>query len=317
MALLLREQDVLNLVGIGDALEATELALRGIATGEAKNQPRQRVSAPPATLHLLAAAVPTLDALGFKVYSAVPGRARFAVWLYRQSTGELLAIIEADWLGRLRTGAASGVATKYLAREDAQTLGVFGSGGQAQTQIEAVASVRTLTTVLVYSRTSDPLVDFCSRMTAKLNVPVRPAPPEEVARQEIVCTITTSNRPVLKGAWIQEGSHINAAGANWAAKRELDDDVLRRATIITCDDPVQAGFEAGDLIEPIQAKVISWDQVHPLGEVLIGRLKGRKVGTDITLFKSLGIGAEDVAFAARIYDRAVAGNVGERVNILE
>jgi ornithine cyclodeaminase/alanine dehydrogenase-like protein (mu-crystallin family) len=226
-------------------------------------------------------------------------------------------MIEADWLGRLRTGAASGVATRYLAREDARTLGVFGTGGQAETQIEAVAAVRPLTTVLAFSRNADRASAFCGRMTAKLGLTVRPATPEEVAGQDIVCTITTSRDPVCRGVWLHEGAHVNAAGSNWAHRRELDDEAIRRASLITCDDVAQATIEAGDLIAPAKTGVLDWDKVHSLGEVISGQRQGRATASDITLFKSLGIGAEDVAFAAHVYERARALGRGDTVRFHE
>jgi ornithine cyclodeaminase/alanine dehydrogenase-like protein (mu-crystallin family) len=302
---------------MSDALETTEIALRGLGEGIAINEPRHRLEMPDGVLHMLAGSVPALGAFGFKAYTSSKQGVRFTVWLYRQGTGELIAIVEADWLGKLRTGAASGVATNYLARSNAKTLGVFGAGGQAHTQILAITRVRDLNAVHVYSRRQDHLEAFCTKMTRLVQIPVTPATAEETAAQDVICTITTSREPVCHGKWLREGAHINAAGANWSDRRELDDTAVALATVIACDDLAQARQEAGDLIGPIHNGAISWEQVATVGEILAGRRPGRTDSQSITLFKSLGIGAEDVALAARVYAKAVERHVGESVRILD
>ena len=317
MALLLREEDVRRAVTMLDALETTEAALAALGRREGRNLPRQRLVMGRGVLHLLAGSVPEQGVFGFKAYSTFGGAARFAVWLYSSQTGELLAIIEADWLGRLRTGAASGVATKYLAREDAAIAGIYGTGGQAETQLLAVAAVRALREIRVFGRDEERRAAFCRRMQRSLGVPVRATGDAETAQgSAIVITATTARQPVLLGAWLAEGAHLNIVGSNWADRREVDHETLRRAALIVTDDVEQAAIEAGDLISAIDAEAIGWDEVFALGEVVAGVRPGRRSPQGITVFKSLGIGSEDVALAARALERARSLGMGEEVRLL-
>ena len=321
MALLLREDDVRRLLTMPDAITALEVAFRDWGAGVAQNVSRQRiVQAPPhpGVLHMLAASVPALDALGFKAYTASASGVRFVVNLYRASTGELLAMIEADWLGRMRTGAASGLATRYQARPDARVVGLLGTGGQAETQALAIAAVHPLERIHVWGRDQERLTAFCARLTDQMGIPVIAAPSAEAAVRaaDIIVTATTARDPVLEGDWIAEGAHVNAMGSNWASRREIDDATVARAAIISADSVEQARGEAGDLIIPADAGKLDWARVVELRDIVAGNAPGRTDAQQITLFKSIGIGLEDVAVAARIYDLAVQQGVGETVTFL-
>src|SRR5262249_52991076 len=218
----------------------------------------------------------------------------------------MLAFIEADKLGQMRTGAASGVATKYLARADAKTVGIYGTGWQARSQLEAVCAVRRIERVKVYSRAPENREKFCQEMSAKLNnnnlTPVEQ--PKDAADADILITITMSREPVLLGEWLKPGVHINAAGGNSVLRSELDDKAIRRASFIAVDSIDQARMESGEFVGAVEKGLLTWERVQELRHVVSGEMKGRKSVDDVTLFKSLGIAIEDVATAALIYRKA-------------
>ena len=302
--LLIRESQVREVLTMPRAIGALEAAFRDWAHGRATNQPRQRVHTSQGTLHLMGAAWHSKGYIGYKAYFSFPTGVRFHVVLASAHTGELLALIEADWLGRIRTGAASGLATKYLAREDASTVAILGAGAQAETQLQAVCAVRPIQRAVVFSRTPETRAAFAERMTAQLGVPVQPAESVEqaVAEADVICTITSAREPILQGAWLKPGMHLNAAGANTLARRELDTFAVGRCERIFVDDPAQARTEAAELIVPIELRRLSWERVHPLAHLVGGLLPPRQSPEEITLFKSLGIALEDVAAAAVVYE---------------
>ncbi len=317
MTLILRESDIRQVLTVGDCVQWLEEAFRTYAEGRARNVPRARVKYGTGVLHVLPAADLSVDAVGLKAYTSGRGGTRFGVSLYRASTGELLALLEADYLGQVRTGAASGVATKYLAREDARRVGIFGTGRQAATQLAAVAAVRPIEAATAWSRDPARRERFCQEMSATLGIPVRPATaPEEAARgQDIVITITTAREPVLLGAWLEPGLHINAAGSNSLLRRELDDAAVERADVIVVDSRQQARIECGDLLGPAERGVVDWDQLPELAEVVAGRGPRRPGPAAITLFESQGLGLEDVTVAMRVYERARAAGLGQEIEL--
>ncbi|MCS7208114.1 MAG: ornithine cyclodeaminase family protein [Fimbriimonadales bacterium] len=302
--LLIREAQVQATLTMPRALEALEAAFRDWAHGRATNQPRQRVHTPQGTLHLMGAAWHSRGYLGYKAYFSFPTGVRFHVALASAHTGELLALIEADWLGRIRTGAASGLATKYLARPDAQTVAILGTGAQAATQLEAVCTVRPIQRAFVFSRTPDKRAAFAQRMQEQLGIPVHATEcvDDAVAEADIICTITTAREPILLGALLKPGMHLNAAGANTLARRELDTFAVGRCERIAVDDPQQARLEAAELLVPIELRKLSWERITPLAAIVGGLAPARQSPEEITLFKSLGIALEDVAAAATVYE---------------
>ena len=221
----------------------------------------------------------------------------------------MLAVIEADHLGRLRTGAASGVAAKCLAKKGAASLGVIGCGWQAETQIAAVrAALPEITSTMVFCRDPERRKSFAHRVAAE------PAEShQEAAAQDVVVTITTSKDPVLRGEWLQPGALVCAAGANVPSNRELDNTVLERAAFVCCDSLEAARLESGDLIEPIAQGVLDWLEVHELAEVVVGELSGRQSDDDIVVFKSNGIAAWDVAAGAAAVTLAREQGVGREL----
>ncbi len=317
MPILLSEQDVTTLLTMEDTLGAVEAVFKAQAAGEATNEPRRRLRAAGSILQVMSGAVANFAGfkglLGLKAYTIARGKARFHVSLYDAESGELLAFIEADKLGQMRTGAASGVATKYLARADARTVGVYGTGWQAQSQIEAVCAVRDIETVKVHSRSPENRARFCLEMSARLNdVNITPVEnPEDAADADIVITITSSREPVLQGAWLKPGTHINAAGGNSILRRELDDEAIKRASFIAVDSIDQAKIEAGEFVTAVEKGSLTWERVRELRYVVSGEMPGRTSDDQITLFKSLGIAIEDVATAAVLYRKAKEQNVGK------
>jgi alanine dehydrogenase len=319
VTLLIREDDVRALLPMKEAIKIVRDALAAEFEERAVNLPRRRIVSATGMFHDMAGAVLTTHSVGLKAYTSTRHNVRFLVALWNSESGELLALFEADWLGRIRTGAASGVATDVLARRAAAIAAIIGTGSQAETQLRALATVRSLTTVRVYSRRPENRTDFARTMSRLLDLDVQPV---DSARQavdgaDLVTTITTSTTPVVEGAWLAPGTHVNAAGSNWATRREIDAEVLRRAAVVTVDSTEQAHIEAGDLIMAVEEGAIGWDQVHSIGAVLTGAVLGRESTDDITVFKSLGIAVEDIAVARYIYERARAEGRGEQTTFGE
>jgi alanine dehydrogenase len=313
--LLLTEDDVRRLLTMDAALEAVEAGFRKLGLDEAENVPRTRCRTDHVMLHVLSAAAKGIGYLGTKSYTTTRQGARFHVTLYDGRTGELLAMMHADYLGQVRTGAASGVATKYLARPEAATVGLFGTGKQARTQLLAVCKVRPVKRVQVFSRSEERRRRFAAEMSEACGAEVVPVDrPESAARdQDIVITATTSTEPVLRGDWLADGTHLNVIGSNYLGKAEVDTAALRRANLIVVDSKDQARREAGDLMPALEEGVIHGTDIVELGTVVLGQSRGRRTPQDVTLFKSLGIGLEDVVVAARVYAAAREQGVGRMI----
>ena len=314
MPLLLTEADVRELLTMSVALDAVEESLVQQGMGEVSINPRRRLKLPDhGLLHYMAASDVVGGYFGMKIYTSVQGRVRFVAPLFRSNTGDMVALMEADALGQIRTGAASGIATKHLANPGARAAGILGTGYQARTQLEAVAAVRQLDRVRAFGRSPERRAQFCREMSERIGVNVEPANSceEAVRGAEIVITATTAQKVVLEGAWLSPGTHINAIGANWAQKRELDDAAVRRADLIAVDSIEQSKMEAGDLIQAFSSDAARWGTVKELGSILAGRATGRTGASQITLFKSNGIASWDVAVAARVYELALKRGMGQ------
>jgi ornithine cyclodeaminase/alanine dehydrogenase len=313
--LLLSEDDVRQLLTMDMALEAVEEVLRKMALDEAHNVPRARVQTDHAMLHIMSGAAKTLGVLGYKTYCTSKKGTHFQLGLYDGKTGALLSLMQADYLGQMRTGAASGVATEYMARPDAAEVGLFGSGKQARTQLQAVCKVRKVRRVQVYSPNEERRRKFAAEMREVCGCEVVPVPRPEMAAEDkdIVITATSSREPVLNGHWLAEGTHLNVIGSNFLSKSEVDAVTVRRCESIVVDSKDQARIEAGDFVQALEDGSIHWADVHELGQVIVGRYTGRAHPQDVTLFKSLGIALEDVAVALRIYHRAQAAGVGKTI----
>jgi ornithine cyclodeaminase/alanine dehydrogenase-like protein (mu-crystallin family) len=314
--LLLTEDDVRQVLTMPMALEAVEQGLRRVAVEEAVNVPRTRCQTDHVMLHVLSAAAKPFNILGFKAYTTSRKGARFHITLYDGKSGELLALMHADYLGQVRTGAASGVATKKLARPDAHRVGVLGTGKQARTQLQAVCAVRPIRQAVVYSPTAANCAQFAQEMTDLCGISVTPVTETQaaVSGQDIVITATSAREPILRGEWLEPGMHLNIVGSNFRGKAEIDNECLSRANVIVVDSKEQARFEAGDLLPAIDEKLIHWADIHELGKVLVGHFPGRQTADEITLFKSMGVGIEDVVVAGKVYTAAVAAQLGRSID---
>ena len=315
MPLFLREADVKALLTMDLTLAALEAAFREWAAGRATNQPRRRVGGG-AVLATMSAALPSKGLMGFKAYTAGKAGTRFWVCLFDAADGRPRAVMEAHWLGQMRTGAASGLATKYLARREASVFTVIGAGSQAPTQVLAVAAVRTLREVRVVSRDPahrDALVGELKRSLPG-TIGIRPAGSmrDAVDGAEILTTITSASHPIFPGEWLQAGQHLNVCGSNFPDRREIDGRVVARADLVVADDVEAARLEAGDLLLAEREGQLDWGRVHSLREVVAGST-GDRQPSDVSLFKSVGLAIEDVAAGAAVLELAEARGVGQRL----
>jgi ornithine cyclodeaminase/alanine dehydrogenase-like protein (mu-crystallin family) len=309
MPLYVREAEVEELLPPADAVEAVEGCFERLARGVVENRPRFRLALDEGRLHVMAAADLELGVAGHKSYAGFAEGARFLLALYATDRPELLALVEADRLGQRRTGGASAVAARRLAKPGARTLGVIGCGWQAEAQVDCIrAALPGIEEVVAYCRDDERRRAFCERHGAEEAEWYRDA-----AEADVVVTVTTSRDPVLRGEWLRPGALVCAAGANRIQARELDNAVLERAAFVCCDSREQAALEAGDLVEPVERGVLDWLEVHELAEVVGGELPGRQADEDIVLFKSLGIAAEDLAAGKLVLDRARERGAGVEI----
>ncbi len=316
MALLLTESDVRKILTMEMALRAVDDSFKDLGDGNVLLHPRRRLHVPGGSyLHYMAAADTRNGYMGMKIYTSSKTGLRFLVPLFHAVTGDLLALIEADYLGQVRTGAASGVATRLLSRKDSHAVGIIGTGLQAHTQLQAIAQVRKIDRIRVYGRNAEKRAAFAKEASAAVKVKVEAAESGEAAVREadIIVTATSASEAVLEGKWLRPGVHINAIGANFPQKRELDAEAVSRATVIVVDSCEQSKMEAGDLIQAFGENAARWDGVRELAQIATGKAPGRVRPEDVTLFKSNGIATEDVATAARVYERAREMGVGTEV----
>lgn len=315
-AIYLTEADVERLVTVKDAISVLEELFATWAQPTTVNIPRRRARIPGGALNLMGAAYGAKDVYGLKAYAAKKGGQTHTL-LYSGSEGKLKAMIEADLFGQLRTGAASGLATKLMANPDARTLGVIGTGRQSRTQAVAVCAVRPIKRVNVFARTPESRESYARSLEKELGIEARPAPSAEacVAEADVVVTITKSAEPVCRAGWLAKGAHVNVAGANAGDRREVDGETVLRAAVKVTDHLEQAKIEAGEFRDLVAAEKLDWSEVHELGELVTGKVKGRNSPSDLTLFKSLGIALEDVAFGELVYQRALAAGVGKPMPI--
>ena len=317
MTLYLTESQVEQIITMPDAMRLVEDAFRELGHARASNRPRQRVRVSNGILNVMPAGLPTRGYLGFKYYSSFRAQTRFWFHLIDANTGDLVAVMQADRLGQQRTGAASGVATKYLARSDASTVGIIGTGWQAEGQLQAICLARSIRAVNCFSRDAERRESFARKMSAQLGIDIYAVDSAAAAVRDadVVVTITNSREPVLLGEWLKPGTHINVAGANRLEARELDDAVIRQSNLICVDSIEQAKIESGDLVSSVEHGVLSWERVSELSQVIGAQPPGRKNPNDITLFKSLGIALEDVAVGAWVYEQARQRNMGTEIHL--
>jgi alanine dehydrogenase len=308
--LYLTEEDVAELLTPAEAVEVIEACFRRMAAGRVENRPRYRLGLEEGALAVMAASDLELGYAGAKVYAGFREGARFVVLLFRADSPELVAVLEADKLGQLRTGAASGVAARHLAKSSTRTLGIIGCGWQAESQLAAILVARPeIERVVVYCRTEESLRTFCEEHGAEPG-----ESHQDPAACDVVVTVTGSRDPVLRGEWLRPGALVCAVGANDGRRRELDNVVLERAAFVCCDSLDDARLESADLIEPIESGVLDWLEVHELQEIVADEVAGRQSDEDIVVFKSNGLAAWDVALAAAAVERARAAGAGRELS---
>ena len=317
MALFLNEQEVVQLLPMNECIEALEKAFAHAGAGQVDNKPRSRIRMPGGFFHFMAAADGGQGVFGYKAYPsfAGPGGSKMMVMLYDYETGQLLACMEAGRLGQIRTGAASGLATRYMARCAASTVAVIGSGFQARTQLEAVCAAREIREARVFSRRPERREDFAQRSSERLGVEVRPveSAQECVEGADVVITITSARDPVALGEWLAPGAHVNAAGGNHWQRREIDEAAVLKSELIVVDDLEQAKVECGDLMWLEARGSFRWDMARELRDVVAGRVPGRLSQEGVTLFESLGVALEDIAAADLVYRKAKEQGIGQEL----
>ena len=317
MALFLNEQEVVQLLPMIECIEALDRAFAHAGAGQVDNKARSRIRMPGGFFHFMAAADGGQGVFGYKAYPsfAGPGGSKMMVMLYDYQSGELLTCMEAGRLGQIRTGAASGLATRYMAREAAKSVAVIGSGFQARTQLEAVCAVRPIKEARVFSRRQERREDFAKRSSERLGVEVRSveSAQECVEGADIVITITSAREPVALGEWLKDGAHINAAGGNHWLRREIDEAAVLRSELIVVDDLEQARIECGDLLWLEARGTFRWDMAHELRDVVAGRVPGRLSADGVTLFESMGVALEDIAAAELVYRKAKERGIGQEL----
>jgi len=307
--LYLTEQEVASLLSPADAVDAVEESFRRLARGEVDNRPRERLALDGGQFAVMPCVDRELGYAGLKSYAWMRDGTPFVVLLFSLEHARLEAVIEADRLGQLRTGAASAVAARPLANDGAASLGVIGCGWQAASQIACIrAALPGIERVVVYCRNAERLAEFCAEHDAFAAESHR-----EAGEHDVVVTVTTSKDPVLRGEWLRECALVCAVGANDPGRRELDNAVLERAAFVCCDSLDQSRRESGDLIEPVERGVLDWLEVHELQEVVAGELQGRASDEDVVLFKSNGIAAWDLAVGARVVEIARERGVGREL----
>lgn len=319
--LIVNQEEVPRLLPMAECMDAVAAALAALADGNAMLPLRSILWLPERVggLGLMPAALLPERAVGLKAITFFPGNEgteldthQGAVLLFEAEHGRLLAVMDATSITAIRTAAASGVATRLLAREDAGDLAILGSGVQARTHLEAMKIARPLHRVRVAGKDLDRAKVFAARESGKHGIAVEPfaSVREAVAGADIICTVTSSREPVLLGEWISPGAHINAVGSSVPFARELDTAAVVRSRLFV-DRRESALNEAGDFLIPKKEGALSDDHIlGEIGELLTGRVRGRESAQDITLFKSLGIAVEDVASARLIYEKAKKSGKG-------
>ncbi|MEQ8785420.1 MAG: ornithine cyclodeaminase family protein [Pirellulaceae bacterium] len=301
----LTETDVAELLEMPLVIDVMQQAFLRWAAGEADNVPRVRAKGKGIVLHSMCAAADYLGLVGWKEYTTTRHGARFHVGLYEQESGRLIALIEADRLGQMRTGAVSGLAAKYLAPSGARRMGLLGSGWQAESQLLAMHAACDLEQALVYSRDAEKRQAFAARMSQQLQIEVVAVdePRQAVEGLPIVVTATSSRQPVFDGAWLSPGTLVCAMGSNWLNKAEIDRETVRRAAVVVCDSVDACRHEAGDFTPSLEHGEFTWDTAVELRDIVAGQREAR-VSDDIVIFKSVGLALEDVALGGKLLELA-------------
>ena len=313
-AIYLTEDDVKSLLDMNTTLELTEEAFRSMSEGKSFNMVRQRMRIKKGALHLLPAAIPYKNVIGYKAYTSFRAGLIFKVYLHCSETGNLLAVIDANEVGRLRTGAASGIATKFMAKKDATTMLLYGAGSQSETQLEAIVLAHKLSKIYVTSRKIESAEAFATKMSTKLNIDIEPVadPKDLLSSVDIITTVTTANKPLFAhdDLNLDRGIHINGAGSNSLIRAEIPEKSIEAAKILAVDSKEVAEVEAGDLLPSLEKGRVHWNEIVELGDIIAGTSKGRNSDKDLTIFLSQGMGLQDLMIAEYVYKKALENKIG-------
>lgn len=327
MVLILSRQDVESILDMKASMQAVEEAFRQYALGTVEMPLRTTIRPKDfgGTFLVMPAFIGGMKALGLKVVTVYPKNPEkfglptilATIMLNDPETGGPLAVMDGAYVTAMRTGAVSGVATKYLARRDANVAGIFGAGVQARTQLWAIAEARQLTKAKVFDVDLNRANQFCKEMGEKLGIEVvRSNSAEDTVKgSHIIATATTSKTPIFEGRWLEPGMHVNGIGSHSPDARELDTETIRRCKIVV-DQREAASKEAGDLMMPVAEGVLTWESIHAeLGEIITGRKLARTSESEITLFKSVGLALQDISTATMVYQLAKERQVGRSIDI--
>ena len=320
--LYLNEKEIESLIDMPNVMRVVDECFRLQGKGMATNQPRRRVYVPNGMMHVMFASLIRENEgfLGLKTYTAFPGvGVRFIFLLWDANSSELLSLMEANLLGQLRTGAASGIAAKYMANESIEEAGLIGTGRQAGTQLEAICLARKIKKVKIFSRNKDKREKFVVSMKNRVNTELVTVddPSKAVKGSKIVCTMTNASDPVFDGKDIEPGTTIIAAGSNRITNREIDDETFRKASKgrIVTDNLEGAKFESGDLVGAVRSSIINWGQVVEIGMLANGTMPGRLSKEEVNLFLSQGVASEDVALGSEIFKLAKEKKIGTKLAV--
>ena len=312
-AIYINEQTASSLLTMDDALKLVEESFTTYAQGKSFNMTRQRMRIRKGALHMLPGAVPYKNVIGYKAYTSFRAGLIFKVHLYDAENGNPLAIIDANEIGRLRTGAASGVASQYMAKENSQTAFIFGGGFQAEAQLEAVSKTTNIKKAYVFTRTYENAQNFALKMSKSLGIEVTPTQniAEDLVKSDIIITITTSTKPLFDHTMLNpNGVHINGAGSNALIRAEVPEKTIEAAEVLAVDNKEVAAIECGDILPSLEKGRLHWNNILELGEITAGYRKGRLTDNGITIFQSQGMGLQDIICAEYIYRKAISQNLG-------
>jgi ornithine cyclodeaminase/alanine dehydrogenase-like protein (mu-crystallin family) len=318
MPLYLSNEDVRSLLSYADCVNIMEDLFRQEAEGLAENFPRQSLNLPQGFHRTMSGGAYGFGAYGFKTYGRVANPVRYLVMLFDLATGDLAAIMDAKDMGEIRTSAVSALGTKLMAREDAENIGIIGTGREARGQMAAMMAVRPIKRIKAYSRTAEKRGAFTAEMAEKHGIEAVAVSSAEacVEGADIVITVSAANDPVLMGEWLRPGMHVSAIGATSLVRRELDVEAVKRADLVVVENLDQARDECGELIWAAHTRgSLRWSAVVELHEVVSGKIPGRKSADQITLLDTLGVAAEDVAAGAWVLERAKEQGLGREIDI--
>lgn len=315
-AIYIDEATASKILNMDNALNLVEESFTTYAQGKSFNMTRQRMRIRKGALHMLPGAVPYKNVIGFKAYTSFRAGLIFKVHLYDAENGNPLAIVDANEIGRLRTGAATGIATKYMAKKESNTAFIFGGGFQAEAQLEAVYKTSNIKKAFVTTRKIENAQAFADKMSKSLGIEIIPTQniENDLPQADIIITITTAVKPLFEHTMLNpNGVHINGAGSNALIRAEVPEKTIEAAEVLAVDSKDVAAIECGDILPSLEKGRLHWNEILELGEITAGFRPGRVTENGITIFQSQGMGLQDIMCAEYIYRKAVAENLGKEL----